>query len=65
VAGNNWIKLGWIFDGVRTLVTENRMISKGPTLAKPARMGHPNSKSKPNFKDKEGQARLLGEGRDA
>jgi hypothetical protein len=40
-------------DGVRTLITENRMLRKGPTLAKAARMGHPNSKSKPNFKGKE------------
>jgi hypothetical protein len=26
------------------------MIRKGPILAKTARMGHPNSKSKPKFK---------------
>jgi len=41
------------------------MLRKGPTLAEAARMGHPNSKSKPNFNDKEGQARLLGGWRDA
>ena len=28
------------------------MLRKGPTLAKAARMGHPNSKSKPKFKIK-------------
>jgi hypothetical protein len=34
----------------RLLITENEMLGKSPTLAKTARMGHPNSKAK--FKGK-------------
>jgi hypothetical protein len=33
-------------DSARTLITENRMLRKGPTLAKNARMGRPNFKAK-------------------
>jgi hypothetical protein len=56
-------------DGVRTLITENRMLRKGPTLAKAGKNGAPKFKIKAqlqrervllrlkaNFKGKEGQA---------
>jgi hypothetical protein len=67
VVEKNGIKLEWIFDGVRILITENRDAKKRPHPCKTGKNGAPKFKNrKPNSKTKttsKAKSRLQGQRR--